>query len=234
MPGCCVPNCGNHSRNGWRLFHFPTQRERRTLWLTGINRRGWEPTKWSSICSAHFEDDSFEQKRADGWKKLKPNAVPKLFPPKASSRKRKSPKDLTRAAAAPSGASDDSIVVDGADSAPTQVEVHLLSSSNGTDPCRQESCIVPQLANSSRTPRSTTVKQELAAPNAASSDPPCSNDSCAELRQQLADVTRRHDQLLEAYVIANSTVNALRSKVGELESTVEILRHSLQPSNGAH
>ncbi|XP_050041841.1 uncharacterized protein [Dermacentor andersoni] len=234
MPGCCVPNCGNHSRNGWRLFHFPTQRERRILWLTGINRRDWEPTKWSSVCSAHFEDDSFEQKRADGWKKLKPNAVPKLFPPKASPRKRRAPKVVTRAAAAPSGVSDDSVVVDGADSSPTQVEVHLLSSSNGSDLSRQESCIVPQLANSSRTLRSTAVKQELAEPNAASSDPPCSNDSCTELRQQLADVTTRHDQLLEAYVIANSTVNALRSKVGELESTVEILRQRLQSRNGVH
>lgn len=28
---------------------------------------------------AHFEENSFEQNRADGWKKLKPNAVPTVF-----------------------------------------------------------------------------------------------------------------------------------------------------------
>lgn len=27
----------------------------------------------------HFEDSQFEQSRADGWKKLKPNAIPCLF-----------------------------------------------------------------------------------------------------------------------------------------------------------
>ncbi|XP_049515396.1 peroxynitrite isomerase THAP4 isoform X3 [Dermacentor silvarum] len=234
MPGCCVPKCANHSRNGWRFFHFPTNPERRSLWLIGINRGNWQPTKWSSVCSAHFEEDSFEQNRADGWKKLKPNAVPTLFPPRESSPKRKAPKGLT-GAAAPSGASDNSIVIDGADSASTQVEVHLVSPSNGADLSRQESCIGPQLAISSRTPRRRTIKQEPAALNAASFDPPCSNSSCAELRQQLADMTRRHDQLLEAYGIANSTVNALTNKVGELQSTVENFRQCLiQPRNDVH
>ncbi|KAH7970941.1 hypothetical protein HPB49_016927 [Dermacentor silvarum] len=161
--------------------------------------------------SAHFEEDSFEQNRADGWKKLKPNAVPTLFPPRESSRKRTTPKEATRTTT-PSVASEGSTTVDGADSASTQVEVHLVSPSNGTDLSRQESCIGPQLAISSRTPRSRTIKQEPAALNAASFDPPCSNSSCAELRQQLADMTRRHDQLLEAYGIANSTVNALTNK----------------------
>ncbi|KAL3198376.1 hypothetical protein MRX96_014204 [Rhipicephalus microplus] len=28
---------------------------------------------------AHFEENSFEQNGADGWKKLKPNAMPTVF-----------------------------------------------------------------------------------------------------------------------------------------------------------
>ncbi|KAK8765451.1 hypothetical protein V5799_031941 [Amblyomma americanum] len=69
-----------HSRNGWRMFHFPRDPKRKLLWLVRIKRDKWQPTKSSCVCSAHFEDKSFEQNRADGWKKLKPNAVPTVFP----------------------------------------------------------------------------------------------------------------------------------------------------------
>lgn len=32
MPGCCVPQCTNHSRNGYRMFRFPKDPKRRLLW----------------------------------------------------------------------------------------------------------------------------------------------------------------------------------------------------------
>ncbi|KAH6938785.1 hypothetical protein HPB50_012646 [Hyalomma asiaticum] len=41
---------------------------------------------------AHFEESSFEQHRADGWKKLKPNAAPSVFAFTAPPRQRKPPK----------------------------------------------------------------------------------------------------------------------------------------------
>ncbi|KAK8769035.1 hypothetical protein V5799_014501 [Amblyomma americanum] len=45
---------------------------------------------------AHFEESCFEQNRADGWKKLKPNAVLTVFPFRVAPRKRKSPRDRTQ------------------------------------------------------------------------------------------------------------------------------------------
>ncbi|XP_075534045.1 uncharacterized protein LOC142567761 [Dermacentor variabilis] len=96
MPGCCVPLCSNHSRNGWRMFQFLRDpRRRRILWTARIKRDKWQPTNTSCICSAHFEEDSFEQNRADGWKKLKPNAVPTVFSFRPLPRHRKAPKDRT-------------------------------------------------------------------------------------------------------------------------------------------
>ncbi|XP_077523813.1 THAP domain-containing protein 11-like [Amblyomma americanum] len=80
MPGCCVPLCTNHSRNGWKMYHFPTEPKRRLLWIAKVKRDKWQPTKGSCVCNAHFEENNFEQNRADGWKKLKPNAVPTVFP----------------------------------------------------------------------------------------------------------------------------------------------------------
>ncbi|XP_075730573.1 uncharacterized protein LOC142772261 [Rhipicephalus microplus] len=79
MPGCCVPQCSNHSRNGWKLYRFPRDPKRRLLWTVKIKRDKWQPTDTSHVCSAHFEENNYEQHRADGWKKLKPNAAPTLF-----------------------------------------------------------------------------------------------------------------------------------------------------------
>nr|XP_054930701.1 uncharacterized protein LOC126538358 [Dermacentor andersoni] len=148
MPGCCVPQCTNHSRKGWRMFQFPRDPKRRLLWTVKTKRDKWQPTNTSCMCSvsktflrmpkdshvravevrdsfllrervegmhrdiwvlfaefspcpaayghallsrvvmwtrviepqtAHFEPSSFEQHCSDGWKKLKPNAVPTLF-----------------------------------------------------------------------------------------------------------------------------------------------------------
>ncbi|XP_077520136.1 peroxynitrite isomerase THAP4-like [Amblyomma americanum] len=93
MPGCCVPQCSNHSRNGWRMFHFPRDQKRRLLWLVRIKRDKWQPTNSSCVCGAHLEDKSFEQNRADGWNKLKPNAVPTVFPLRELAKERRPPRD---------------------------------------------------------------------------------------------------------------------------------------------
>ncbi|XP_064457356.1 peroxynitrite isomerase THAP4-like isoform X1 [Ornithodoros turicata] len=79
--GCCsAVACANSDRKGFRMFRFPSDSHRRRLWLAKTKRGGdWEPTVKSQLCEAHFEDSQFEQHRADGWKKLKPNAVPTLF-----------------------------------------------------------------------------------------------------------------------------------------------------------
>ncbi|XP_077553405.1 uncharacterized protein LOC144168259 [Haemaphysalis longicornis] len=95
MPGCCVPQCTNHSRNGWKLYRFPKDPKRRLLWTVKIKRYKWQATNTSYVCSAHFEENNYEQHRADGWKKLKPNAVPTLFTFKPLPKQRKPPKERT-------------------------------------------------------------------------------------------------------------------------------------------
>ncbi|XP_046386793.1 THAP domain-containing protein 1 B-like [Ischnura elegans] len=55
-------------------------------------RDNWEPTPYSTLCEVHFEESQFESARKDGWKKLKPNAVPTIFDlPKYSKPKRRRP-----------------------------------------------------------------------------------------------------------------------------------------------
>ncbi|KYQ49777.1 hypothetical protein ALC60_11125 [Trachymyrmex zeteki] len=70
MPGCAAVNCSNRVDKGYRLFLFPKSK-------------------------VHFEDSQFEAHRIDGWRKLKPNAVPTLFdlpnpPPRINPPRRKS------------------------------------------------------------------------------------------------------------------------------------------------
>ncbi|GAB1862378.1 THAP-type domain-containing protein [Camponotus japonicus] len=79
MPGCVALNCSNLSENGFLLFSIPTNVERRKKWLQSLRREQWIPTKSACVCEVHFDDSQFENRRADGWKKLKPNAVPTIF-----------------------------------------------------------------------------------------------------------------------------------------------------------
>nr|XP_012216960.1 PREDICTED: THAP domain-containing protein 4-like [Linepithema humile] len=79
MPCCVAINCSNRSEQGYKLFRFP-EGSRGATWVENV-RRGdkWAPTETSRLCEKHFEDSQFEARRADGWKKLKPNAIPTLF-----------------------------------------------------------------------------------------------------------------------------------------------------------
>ncbi|XP_069688662.1 uncharacterized protein [Periplaneta americana] len=80
MPGCTAPNCTNSSQKGFKLYHFPTDKERNSIWVQNCGReQGWKPTKHTCVCEAHFEESQFESHRADGLRKLKPNAVPTIF-----------------------------------------------------------------------------------------------------------------------------------------------------------
>ncbi|XP_050023635.1 uncharacterized protein [Dermacentor andersoni] len=79
MTGCCVPLCAGSSRKGHRMFRFPRDKERRKIWEVELKRAFWEAKDTSKICELHFEPSQFEQRRADGWKKLKQNAIPTLF-----------------------------------------------------------------------------------------------------------------------------------------------------------
>lgn len=50
MPGCCVVNCKNSVRKGFRLYRFPMDEKRRKNWADIICRKNWKPTNASRIC----------------------------------------------------------------------------------------------------------------------------------------------------------------------------------------
>ncbi|XP_050023634.1 THAP domain-containing protein 1-like isoform X1 [Dermacentor andersoni] len=79
MTGCCVLMCSGSTRKGLRCFRFPRDPERRKKWEAQLKRDRWNATDHSYVCELHFEPSQFEQRRADGWKKLKQNAIPTLF-----------------------------------------------------------------------------------------------------------------------------------------------------------
>ncbi|XP_018314232.1 THAP domain-containing protein 4-like [Mycetomoellerius zeteki] len=94
MPGCAAVNCNNRVEKGYKLFSFPKDK-RGTKWVDDMRRDKWTPTTSSRLCEVHFEDSQFEAHRIDGWRKLKPNAVPTLFdvpnpPPRINPPRRKS------------------------------------------------------------------------------------------------------------------------------------------------
>ncbi|XP_077529173.1 uncharacterized protein LOC144141491 [Haemaphysalis longicornis] len=96
MPECCVPQFSNSAKNVWRVFSFAIDQKRRLLWPVKIKRDKWQPTNHSCICSAHLKGSCLEQNRAEGWKKLKPNAMPTPFPIRVAPKQRKPPRDRTQ------------------------------------------------------------------------------------------------------------------------------------------
>ena len=79
MVGCSAPNCQNKSENGFRLFRFPEDVERREHWLINCRCDKWKPSYTSRLCQKHCEDNQYECNSADGWQKLKSTAIPTIF-----------------------------------------------------------------------------------------------------------------------------------------------------------
>ncbi|XP_044016452.1 uncharacterized protein LOC122857947 [Aphidius gifuensis] len=77
MPSCCANNCFHRHDQGFRLFRFPTHKERRTIWIERSRPRKLTPH--SRLCEYHFDDSCYENRRADGVRKLKWNALPTIF-----------------------------------------------------------------------------------------------------------------------------------------------------------
>jgi len=91
---CCVPGCrGNYSKSDKvSAFHFPSDIERRRLWISKIPRADFEPSSYSVVCAVHFIDKFIVQvdsvTRPDGSvlkverskPKLTVDAYPSIFP----------------------------------------------------------------------------------------------------------------------------------------------------------
>ncbi|XP_077519864.1 uncharacterized protein LOC144129616 [Amblyomma americanum] len=97
MPQCCAYNCSNRPEDGYAVFMVPQGKRDRLKtkqWLHYIGRKNFVPTRSSVVCEAHFSDDQFEPLilQKYGKKKLKPNAVPKLFSHRPAVKPRKPPR----------------------------------------------------------------------------------------------------------------------------------------------
>ncbi|XP_030762463.1 THAP domain-containing protein 5-like isoform X1 [Sitophilus oryzae] len=80
MPCCSAINCSNRTEKGYRLYRFPRNDKNRAKWVHNMRRGGnWQPSEAARLCEKHFEKTQFENKRADGKVKLRPNAVPTIF-----------------------------------------------------------------------------------------------------------------------------------------------------------
>ena len=86
----CAVGCTNRLIKGSTLsfYRFPTDSERRRLWITAINRRVWEPNEYNYVCSAHFVSG---KKNNDP---LSPDYVPSIFNHVSSPLKRQKKTDL--------------------------------------------------------------------------------------------------------------------------------------------
>ncbi|XP_075721817.1 uncharacterized protein LOC142765131 [Rhipicephalus microplus] len=221
MPGCCVPQCSNHSRNGWKLYRFPRDPKRRLLWTVKIKRDKWQPTNTSHVCSAHFEENNYEQHRADGWKKLKPNAVPTLFTFKPLPKERKPPKERT--VPAPSS-NETNKSPPGLRQYPAAVKTTLETPQNhavpestrqgtscyGHDTMEVDDAVVELSANTS-----DADSREV---NAAAGETSNSTAESAELKKKLADLTRKYSELQQHHDTAKNTISGLKKKVQKLET----------------
>lgn len=103
---CVVPNCKSFAGKyplGVTKHLIPGNVKRREQWIKAIPRKDWEPSKFSVVCSLHFEDSDYREHRNDGnlsrrkqkgsliKKQLKPTAVPRIFPGLPSYLSSKSP-----------------------------------------------------------------------------------------------------------------------------------------------
>ncbi|XP_072272146.1 THAP domain-containing protein 2-like [Pyxicephalus adspersus] len=80
MPTTCAAfGCSNNSKRDSHItFHrFPSNPERRKLWLSLLNREQFIPSLHTFLCSKHFEEASFD--RTGQTVRLRANAVPTIF-----------------------------------------------------------------------------------------------------------------------------------------------------------
>ncbi|KAH7960653.1 hypothetical protein HPB49_022063 [Dermacentor silvarum] len=197
------------------MFRFPTSPSRRKRWLAQVKRDCWEPTTASRVCYAHFEDSSFEQKRQDGLKKLRTDAVPTVFAFRAAPKHRKPPKkrscpvqpscDATPATSPePHQPLDsDSTKVDDSAPVPTLV-VEEESCHAGNENAHELTsamapCFFPQHPNGIPVPNSTnsvgqssdvSATHQPFGGNAGSSSVTIGQEN-AELRKKTSDLTRK-------------------------------------------
>ncbi|CAG2211671.1 unnamed protein product [Mytilus edulis] len=87
MVYCVAFNCNTRSGQGYGLFTFPKESDRRKIWIEKVMRQNFLPMEHSRLCSKHFNFDQFvidariaaSVKFTPKQKTLKPNAVPTIL-----------------------------------------------------------------------------------------------------------------------------------------------------------
>ena len=89
---CCAVGCSNRFYKGCGLhfYRFPVDTDRRNRWVAAVNRKDWNPTEYTWICSAHFVGGS----KSDD--PTSPDYIPSLFAHVMSPVKRKVERQLSR------------------------------------------------------------------------------------------------------------------------------------------
>lgn len=66
-------NCDNQIM----ICRFPINSSRQKAWVNFVNKKGWQATKYSVLCSKHFTEECFDR-TSQCYVRLKPDAVPTL------------------------------------------------------------------------------------------------------------------------------------------------------------
>ncbi|XP_042361098.1 uncharacterized protein zgc:153292 isoform X2 [Plectropomus leopardus] len=84
----CAYNCESSNESDIKYFKFPLYNPRKLKkWLTNMNLKDWTPSRFSVLCSNHFEDQYID--RTGKCVKLKEDAVPTIFSSPGNAQKRK-------------------------------------------------------------------------------------------------------------------------------------------------
>ncbi|KAL0852565.1 hypothetical protein ABMA27_016998 [Loxostege sticticalis] len=82
MPNCAILSCKNSTKNVGRnngnvSFHrFPNDPSIKEKWIDATGQKNWFPTKFSTICSIHFNDGSFAETNKN--RRLNTDAIPTM------------------------------------------------------------------------------------------------------------------------------------------------------------
>ena len=86
MPYCSAVGCNSKHGMGKGFFLFPKDQARRRAWTIRVSKKDFRPTKYSVLCSDHFEPQCFETPpsvyESLGLKRnlrLKEDAIPSIF-----------------------------------------------------------------------------------------------------------------------------------------------------------
>ncbi|XP_051803372.1 uncharacterized protein LOC127533698 [Acanthochromis polyacanthus] len=82
---CCAVGCTNRQgcKQNLSFYRIPLDKDRRRRWIATINRKNWQPSKYSRICSEHF----VQGKKSED--PLSPDYVPSIFAHTKSPAKRR-------------------------------------------------------------------------------------------------------------------------------------------------